>query len=104
ERARLAGHAGRSGEIGRLPRELHPVGREHLTALEKARNLLASEAELRCPCTPLLAQAIHRDAVVLAPARIERRDLRGPLGVFAALAHPLDDLRAALGEVLDDLS
>lgn len=40
--------------------------------------------------------------MLLAPARLERRDLRGPSRGLSTRSHQLEDLGAAPGEVIDD--
>jgi hypothetical protein len=52
---------------------------------------------------PQLAEPVDRHALLGAP-RLQRRDLRGRGGASAALGHVLHDLRAAWGEVLDDVA
>jgi hypothetical protein len=53
---------------------------------------------------PLLAQAMRRQVVILAPAGVERRDLRRARRALAAGRHVLEHLPSALGEVVDHLA
>jgi hypothetical protein len=71
-------------------------------AAKRAAKLEAAEPVLGRAGAPLLAQPIDRDAVLLAPARLERRHLRGPRRPLAARRHVLEDLGPPLREVLDD--
>lgn len=59
------------------------------------------EAVLGRPGSPLGPQPSHWDPVVLAAPRLERRHLGRARRALASSRHVLDDLRTALGEVLD---
>jgi hypothetical protein len=53
---------------------------------------------------PLVAQPVGRHVVLLATARLERRDLCCPSGSLPARRHMREDLGPALREVLDHLA
>ena len=61
----------------------------------------AVEAVLGRPRAPLLSDPLDGHAVVLAPPRLKRRHLRCARRRLPARDHQLEDLGAALREVLD---
>ena len=64
----------------------------------------AVEPVLRRASSPLVAEPVSRDVVLLAPARLQRGDLRRPGGSLSARGHVRQDLGAALREVLDHVA
>ncbi len=75
-----------------------PMGR---VASQSPAKLEAAEPVLGGSCPPLLPQAIDGHAVLLAPPRLERRDLCCPCRRLAASLHVLEDLGASPREMVD---
>ena len=91
----LAGQLlGEAGDVGLLD------SRRQRTAHEAAQRG-SVEPVLGRSGAPVGAEPFERDVVLLAPARLERGDLRRACRVLVALGHVRQDLRAPLREVLD---
>jgi len=80
---------------------IRAAGRHH--AAEQGQDAIVVQAMLGGARTPEFAETVDRHALLGAP-RLQRRDLCGRGGASAVLGHVLHDLRAALGEVLDDVA
>lgn len=93
----------RAGELDRGPlASIHVTRARQPRSPDDGSHAVAAQAMLCRPGAPVLPQPIQRNRVVLAAARLERRDLGRASRALAAIGHMLEDLRPPPREVLDD--